>query len=191
LLSLNKIFDNSNDLKRIERIKRDEMKRVIEAALFTSRKILSLKEITQIFPKSNKNEILQLIHELIEEYNNIQTALEIVELSNNRFELRIKNYILNSIDKFAHRNLLKKSDIKTLATIAYLQPKAERKNLYELLGKSSSIYNSIRRLKNLKFIIENNKKFDLTQKFYDYFQLNVNNPNIIKEQVEKNLLYYE
>ncbi|MHA1342529.1 MAG: SMC-Scp complex subunit ScpB [Promethearchaeota archaeon] len=167
------------------------MKRVIEAALFTSRKILSLKEITQIFPKSNKNEILQLIHELIEEYNNIQTALEIVELSNNRFELRIKNYILNSIDKFAHRNLLKKSDIKTLATIAYLQPKAERKNLYELLGKSSSIYNSIRRLKNLKFIIENNKKFDLTQKFYDYFQLNVNNPNIIKEQVEKNLLYYE
>ena len=50
-----------------------------------------------MFPKNNKKEILKLVRELANDYKSFQTALEIIELSELRFELKVKNEIINSI----------------------------------------------------------------------------------------------
>ena len=91
---------------RHQRIKDDEIKREIEAALFKARRILSLEEICKLFPKIQKTKILELTYELIDEYKEVQTALEIVELADKRFELKIKDPI-DLIEKLLKRNKLK------------------------------------------------------------------------------------
>lgn len=170
---------------RLQRLKQYEIKREIEAAIFKARRILSLEEICKLFPKNQKSKILELTRELIEEYKEFQTALEITELAGTRFELKIKDPILNSIEKFTQGDLLRKSDVKTLSIIAYLQPNATRKEVRAKLGGTSIMYRNIKNLKELKFIIENDRKFYLTRHFYDYFQLKDNRDEIVKELLQR------
>ena len=170
---------------RLQRLKQYEIKREIEAAIFKARRILSLEEICKFFPKNQKNKILELTRDLIEEYKEFQTALEIIELADRRFELKVKDPILNSIEKFTQGDLLRKSDVKTLSIIAYLQPNATRKEVRANLGGISTIYRNIKNLKELKFIIENDCKFYLTRQFYDYFQLKENREENVKELLQK------
>lgn len=174
------IYSESEDYNRIQRVKNDETKRYIEAALFHARRILSLDEISSIFPDISKNNILNFIHELIEEYKTMVTSFEIIEYSDNRFELKIKDFTLNSVGKFTQGDLLKISDVKILAVIAYLQPNATRREIRLKLGNSSTMYKSINRLKKLNFIVEDNNFVKLTQFFFDYFQLKTKNIELIK-----------
>jgi len=169
LLSHNELY--SENVARIDRLRRYDIKREIEAALFSARRILSIKDIKNIFPKIHKKEILILIRELIEEYRTFKTSLEIIEFSDSRFELKLKDSIVNSIEKFTQGDLLEKNDIKTLAIIAYLYPSATRKKLRQKLNNSSTMYTSLKNLKKLHFIIEKEQKISLTQYFYDYFQI--------------------
>ena len=90
--------DQLEDIARIDRIRKDDIKRNIEAGLFKARKTLSLNEICKIFPKNNKKEILKLIRELSNDYKTFKTALVIIEYSDLKFELKIKNQIINSIE---------------------------------------------------------------------------------------------
>lgn len=170
----------SEDFNRIQRVKNDEVKRYIEAALFNARKILSLDEISSIFSDISKNDVLKFIREIIEEYKTIPTSFEIIELSNNRFELKIKDYILNSVAKFTQGDLLKNSDVKILAVIAYLQPNATRREIRLKLRNLSTMYKSIIHLKKLNFIVEDNNFVKLTQYFFDYFQLKTRDNEIVK-----------
>lgn len=165
------IYSEKEDYTRIQRVKNDETKRYLEAALFNSRRILSLDEISSIFPDISKNNVLKFIHELIEEYKTMETSFEIIELSENRFELKIKDSILNSVGKFTQGDLLKNSDVKILAVIAYLQPSATRREIRLKVGSSSTMYKSLNRLKKLNFIVEDDHFVKLTRYFFDYFQL--------------------
>ncbi|MFX1394003.1 MAG: SMC-Scp complex subunit ScpB [Promethearchaeota archaeon] len=169
---------------RHQRLKYDKIKREIEAALFKARRILSLEELCKLYPKYQKTKILELIRDLIDEYKEVQTALEIAELVDTRFELKIKDPILNSIGKFTQGNLLRNSDVKTLSIIAFLQPNATRKKIRAKLGGKSTMYRNIKNLKELKFITENDSKFYLTRYFYDYFQLKENSNDIVKNLLQ-------
>ena len=167
---------------RLQRLKQDKIKRRIEAVLFKARRILSLEKICKIFSKNQKREILKLIRELADDYKEFKTSLEIVEFSNLRFQLKVKDSILNSIEKFTQGDLLRKSEIKTLAVIAYLQPSATRKKLYSKRGRSKTVYNNIERLKKLKLIFEKEETITLTKFFYDYFQIKEENTdNLLKK----------
>ena len=176
--------DQLEDIARIDRIRKDDIKRNIEAGLFKARKTLSLNEICKIFPKNNKKEILKLIRELSNDYKTFKTALVIIEYSDLKFELKIKNQIINSIENFTQGNFLSNSEIKTLAVITYLQPSATLKNLYTKRGRSKTVNSNIEKLKKLKFIIEKEGLFILTQNFYDYFQLKGINREKIKKLLE-------
>jgi len=101
----------------------------------------------------------------------METSFEIIELSENRFELKIKDSILNSVGKFTQGDLLKNSDVKILAVIAYLQPSATRREIRLKVGSSSTMYKSLNRLKKLNFIVEDDHFVKLTRYFFDYFQL--------------------
>lgn len=179
--------DQLEDIARIDRIRKDDIKRNIEAGLFKARKPLSLIEICRMFPKNKKREILKLVRELSNDYKSFQTALEIIELSELRFELIVKNQIINSIENFTQDNLLSKSEIKTLAVITYLQPSATLKNLYTKRGRSKTINNNIERLKKLKFIVDKDGLLILTKNFFDYFHLKDFNREKIKTLLENQI----
>lgn len=167
---------------RLQRVAQDKIKRRIEAALFKARRILSSEEICKIFPKNQKIDVLKLIRELADDYKEFKTSLEIAEFSNLRFQLKVKDSILNSIEKFTQGDLLRKSEIKTLAVIAYLQPSATCKKLYSKRGRSKTVYNNIERLKKLKLIFEKEETITLTKFFYDYFQIKEENTdNLLKK----------
>jgi len=170
---------------RLQRVAQDNIKRRIESALFKARRILPLEEIYKIFHKNEKGDVLKLIRELAEEYKEFKTSLEIVEFSNLRFQLKVKDPILNSIEKFTRGDLLRKSEIKTLAVIAYLQPSATLKKLYSKRGRSKTVYNNIERLKKLKIIFEKEETIFLTKYFYEYFQIKEENNDIVKNLIEK------
>ena len=170
---------------RLQRIAQDKVKRRIEATLFKARRILSSEEICNIFPKNKKSDVLKLIRELADDYKEFKTSLEIVEFSNLRFQLKVKDPILNSIEKFTRGDLLRKSEIKTLAVIAYLQPSATLKKLYSKRGRSKTVYNNIERLKKLKLIFEKEETIFLTNNFYDYFQIKEENDDIVKNLLKK------
>ena len=170
---------------RLQRVAQDKIKRRIEAALFKARRILSSEEIYKIFPKNKKRDVLKLIRELADDYKEFKTSLEIVELSNLRFQLKVKDPILNSIEKFTQGDLFRKSEIKTLAVIAYLQPSATLKKLYSKRGRSKTVYNNIERLKKLKLIFEKEETIFLTKHFYDYFQIKEENNDIVKNLLKK------
>jgi len=172
LLSHKRIHSNQLDEKeRIERIRKDEIKRHIESALFTARRILSLNEICKIFHKNRKEDILKLIRELSVDYKNFSSVFEIIELFDFKFHFKVKDHTLNSIAGFTQGNLLSKSEIKTLAVISYLQPSATVKNLFSKRGRSKTVYNNIERLKKLKFVAEKDGLLVLTQNFFDYFNI--------------------
>lgn len=171
-------YDENRNKKRIQRLERDNIKREIEAILFKTRKILSLEKLNKISPNISAKETLELTRELILEYKKLNSALEIVELSNKRFELKVKDPILNSIEKFTLGDFMRKNDIKTLAVIAHYHPSATRKKVRATL-KSSSMYNSIKNLKKFNFIKENDGKIILTSFFFDYFQLKSDNELVL------------
>ena len=104
-----------------------------------------------------------------------------------RFELKVKECAINSIERFTQGDLLSKSEIKTLAMIAYLQPSTTLKNLYAKRGRSKTVYNNVESLKKLKFIIEKEGLLTLTQNFFDYFHFKGINRENIKKLLE-NLL---
>ena len=152
----------------------------IEALLYIARRPVGIDEIQEVIPNKSKTQLLNLIYQLIERYYEYNSALEIVELSNSRFELNLKDSMVNSIENFTFGNLLKPSEIKTLSVIAYFQPSIERQILYEHLGKASSVYISIRNLKKLNFINESKKRLSLSDFFYDYFKLDSKDPDLVK-----------
>ena len=173
--------------ERIERIRKDEIKRNIEAVLFKARRILSLNEILKIFHSYKKEDILKLIRELSNDYKNFNSVFNIIELSNFKFHMKVKDHILNSIGGFTQGNLLSKSEIKTLAVISYLQPSATRRNIFAKRGRSKTVYNNIESLKKLKFIAEKDGLHILTQNFFDYFNIKDVNSEKVKKLLE-NLL---
>ena len=170
---------------RLQRVAQDKIKRRIEATLFKARRILSSEEIYKIFPKNKKRDVLKLIRELADDYKEFKTSLEIVEFSNLRFQLKVKDPILNSIENFTRGDLFRKSEIKTLAVIAYLQPSATLKKLYSKRGRSKTVYNNIERLKKLKLIFVKEDTIFLTKHFYEYFQIKEENNDIVKNLLNK------
>lgn len=186
----NELEEISVNKEHLNRLKEAEYKKRIEALLFSARRILSIKEIKNHFDDLSKQKVIKLTRDLIDEYNNFNTALEIVELSDKRFQLKIKDPIINSIDKFIHGKHLRRSTIKTLAVIVYLQPEATRTSLYKVRGRSSTVYRNIRTLIDKDFIKEVDRTFYLTRTFYDYFQLKKKDPSkakkILQAVLEKN-----
>lgn len=165
------VAEQLDDIKREERLRKDELKREIEAALFIARRPLAIDELREFCSNLSKEELLDIIEELIEEFKQLNTAFEIVSHLKNKFELKVKDIVLNSIEIFTKGDLLNKKDIIVLAVILYLRSMASRKNIYSKLGKTSSICRSVKKLKDLNMISENKGFISLKQHFFEYFQM--------------------
>lgn len=181
---------NSNTEKTVNQEKNDmgEAERSmikVEAALYVSGRPLTLKEICSVLKTSSKNKTRRFTRMLMEEYASRNTALEILELNDDRYVLQLKPEFTRQVKKLVKRPLLTRGPLKTLAYIAYKQPVAQ-KRVAEMRGSHS--YGHIRQLKDMDLVVGEKKGrspvLRTTDHFADYFGLSHYLP-VMKRQLKK------
>ncbi len=150
----------------------DTKLRLIEAALYVAGRPLDLKTLCSIVNSRSEKKVQKLARMLMREYRKRATALEILELSDNRFVMQLKSEFSNKVKKLAIRPLLTDGPLRTLSYIAYRQP-ISQKQVVEVRGKHA--YRHIKELVKMGLVSREKNGRDLilrtTDFFADYFGL--------------------
>jgi segregation and condensation protein B len=145
---------------------------LLEAALYVSGRPLDLKTLASIIKTRSKNKTRRLARRLMEEYKNRNSALEILELEDERFVLQLKAEYTPKVRKLALRPLLSKGPLKTLSYIAYRQP-VSQSHVIDVRGQHA--YQHIKQLEDLGLITRERRGrtrvIRTTEFFADYFNL--------------------
>ncbi|MEM1513544.1 MAG: SMC-Scp complex subunit ScpB [Candidatus Thermoplasmatota archaeon] len=156
-----------------------EVKKVIEAILFASGKLVSKEDIKKFFLFKDK-EIEDAIMQLKEQYKD--SAIEIIE-SENRYAMQVRDRYVEYTKKFAPLEI-PKNLLKTLSIIAYHQP-IKQSDLRKILGEK--VYEHIKELQKKGFLKLHDhgrtKIIETSQFFYDYFGFDKKD----KEKIKKSL----
>jgi segregation and condensation protein B len=104
-----------------------ELKRIIEAILFVSPKLVTIKGLFKKLEGCSLKDVEDALDELTKEYNYSERALEIVQVSGG-FQMRTKVDYKEWIKRFVKEKdvELTKSVLEALAAIAYKQPVTKR-----------------------------------------------------------------
>jgi len=169
------------NLSPAEKMKRDIA--LIEAALYVSGRPLDLKTLCSLLKTRSKRKVENLIRILIEEYKNRDTALEILQLEDERFVLQLKAEYTPEVRRLALKPLLSPGPLKTLSYIAYRQP-ISQKQVIDVRGTHA--YGHVKQLEDMGLIERERRGRTLvlrtTEYFADYFGLS-HNPQILKKQL--------
>jgi len=159
----------------LEDLKRDKWKRdlaLIEAGLYVAGRPLDLKTLGSLVRSRSKRRVQRLARALIKEYTERDTALEILELEDERFVLQLKAEYSPMVRRLALRPLLSKGPLKTLSYIAYRQPVVQAR-VIDVRGGHA--YGHLKQLEDLDLISRErsgrNTMVRTTEFFADYFGL--------------------
>lgn len=145
-------------------------KRLIEAALFLSGRAMSLEELRKLTGIGALGYLQKLTKELMQEYNDRGSAVEILE-ADGKYVMRVRNEYIGQVKQFAQETEISKNALRTLAYIA--------KNdgvLKSLLARriGSQIYQDVHELVENGFVklqaAGRTSKIFVTEKFKKYFQ---------------------
>lgn len=158
---------------------------LIEAALYVAGRPLDLKRLGSVTRIRSKRKVRSIARMLMKEYQNRSTALEILELEDQRFVLQLKSEYSARVRRLSVRPLLTIGPLKTLSYIAYRQP-VSRKQVVEARGGHA--YGHIKRLNDMG-LIECEKDgrtstIRTTDYFADYFGLS-HKPRLMKRQLRR------
>ncbi len=158
---------------------------LIEAALYVAGRPLDLKTLGSITKIRSKRKVQSIARMLMKEYKHRNTALEILELQDQRFVLQLNAEYSLKVRRLAVKPLLSMGPLKTLSYIAYRQP-ASQKKVIEARGGHA--YAHIKTLKDMGLIelIKDGKTriIKTTDYFADYFGLS-HDPRFMKQQLRK------
>jgi len=158
---------------------------LVEAALYVTGRPLDLNELCSVLKTRSKNKARKLVKMLMKEYANRNTALEILELKDERYVLQLKIEFTPLVKKLVKKPLLSTGPLKTLAYVAYRQP-VSQKRVAEMRGHHS--YGHIKQLKEMDLIIGERKGrstfLRTTEYFADYFGLS-HELSAMKRQLKK------
>lgn len=175
-------------------MKKEKIKGVIEATLFASGRVVTLKEL-ELSLELDQKIIIDVINEMQEEQKVAERGIEIVKV-NNGYTLASKKdyheYIYNVIDKRVKPNL-SQAALEVLAIIAY-NPKITRAEIDNIRGVESNA--ALYRLLEHN-LIEDAGKLDLpgrpvaykvTEEFLKKFGLNTEEdlPDLPKYKMDEN-----
>lgn len=162
----------------------EDLKPLIEAALFVSGRKLSIEEFAKICRSGNIGIIRKTLEKLQEEYQERNSGLEIYE-SDREYGMRIKPEFEESIMHLVPETDIQPAMLKTLALIAYEQPITQAKVVKE---RGNRAYKYIKKLREQEFIdakkSSRTKILTTTSKFRDYFQIH-DLRELVKEKTEK------
>lgn len=158
---------------------------LVEAALYVAGRPLNLKELCSVLNTRSKNKTRKLARTLMKEYASRKTALEILELKDERYVLQLKAEFTPRVRKLVKRPLLSTGPLKTLAYIAYRQP-VSQKRVVDVRGHH--VYGHIKLLKETDLVVGERRGrstfLRTTEYFADYFGLS-HDLSSMKRQLKK------
>jgi len=145
---------------------------LLEAALYVAGRPLELNTLASVIKTRSKNKTRRRVRKLVEEYGNRDTALEILELEDERFVFQLKAEYTPKVRKLALRPLLTVGPLKTLSYIAFRQP-VPQSHVIDVRGHHA--YQHLRQLEDFGLVIREKtgrtKVIRTTKFFADYFSL--------------------
>ena len=157
--------------------------RLIEAALFSAEKPLSIRELKEL-TRMDKNEVTSSLRSLVQSYRKRETSLEISHVGR-KYTMNVREIYAKPVRSLASPDIPKKL-WKTLALIAYHEP-VKQSELQNMLG--SRIYEHIRELKELNMITlkadGNTRIISTTHLFPEYFGIESGDMENIKMHLAK------
>jgi segregation and condensation protein B len=124
-------------------LKSTEYRKRIEAALFASGRPLSIGQLKSAAGVRKVEKVENALKELIEEYRARDTSLEIVEIGEGNYMLRVKPEYRGFIKRVGMKPMISRAALKTLTLIGLKQPVTQSK----IIGfRGSHAYKQIRRL---------------------------------------------
>lgn len=158
---------------------------LVEAALYVAGKPLDLNELCAVLGTRSKKKAKKLAATLMQEYAARNTALEILELKDERYVLQVKADYTPLVKRLVNRPLLSSGPLKTLSYIAYRQP-ISQKRVVEVRGQHS--YGHIKVLKEMGLIAAERSGRSMALKttdyFADYFGL-LHDPSLMKKELKR------
>jgi segregation and condensation protein B len=155
-----------------EQEKTRHMLSLIEAALYVAGRPLDLKTLGSMINTRSKKKIRMLATTLMKEYEDRDTALEIIEVEDERFVLQLKAEFTPKVRRLAIKPLLSVGPLKTLSYIAYRQP-VPQAQVVDVRGHHSYVH--LKQLEGLGLIERERagrtKIIRTTEFFADYFGL--------------------
>lgn len=161
---------NLQERQTAEKMQRDLV--LLEAALYVAGRPLDLNELCLVLKTRSKNKTRKLAKMLVKEYATRNTALEILELKDERYVLQLKAELTPCVKKLVTRPLLSTGPLKTLSYIAYRQP-VSQKRVVDVRGHHA--YGHIKLLKEMSLLASErsgrSNVLRTTEYFADYFGL--------------------
>jgi len=155
---------------------------MVEAALYVAGHPLDINELCSVLKTRSKAKARNVIESLIQDYMKRNTAVEILELKDERFVMQLKSDFTPLVKKFVNRPLLSIGPLKTLAYIAYRQPVAQ-KRVVDVRGHHS--YGHIKVLREMGLIATERTGRSMilrtTEYFADYFGLSQDTASLKRE----------
>lgn len=140
--------------------------RLLEAALYVAGRPLDLNELCSVLSTRSKKKTKKFTKALIKEYSARNTALEILELKDDRYVLQLKADFTPLVKKLVNRPLLSSGPLKTLSYIAYRQP-ISQKRVIEVRGQHA--YGHVKLLRDMRLVAAERAGRSMTLRTTDYF----------------------
>ena len=140
--------------------------RLLEAALYVAGRPLNLNDLCSVLSTRSKNKTKKYLKALVQEYSARNTALEILELKDERYVLQLKPDFTPLIKKLVNRPLLSPGPLKTLSYIAYRQP-ISQKRVIEVRGQHA--YGHVKLLRDMGLVAAERAGRSMTLRTTDYF----------------------
>jgi segregation and condensation protein B len=155
---------------------------LVEAALYVAGRPLDLNEICSVLKTRSKNKTKKLAKTLLKEYASRNSALEILELKDERYVLQLKPDFTPHVRKLVKRPLLSTGPLKTLSYVAYRQPTSQ-KRVVDVRGHHA--YGHVKLLKEMGLVATERSGrstvLRTTEYFADYFGLSHDTATMKKE----------
>jgi len=140
--------------------------RLLEAALYVAGRPLDLNELCSVLSTRSKKKTEKYLKVLMQEYLVRNTALEILELKDDRYVLQLKADFTPLVKKLVNRPLLSAGPLKTLSYIAYRQP-VSQKRVIQVRGQHA--YGHIKLLRDMRLVGAERAGRSMTLRTTDYF----------------------
>jgi segregation and condensation protein B len=156
-----------DELKKVQDAEKKQRRlRLLEAALYVAGRPLNLNELCSVLNTRSKNKTKKYTKMLIQEYSARNTALEILELNDERYVLQLKADFTPLVKKLVNRPLLSSGPLKTLSYIAYRQP-ISQKRVIQVRGQHA--YGHVKLLRDMGLVAAERAGRSMTLRTTDYF----------------------
>jgi segregation and condensation protein B len=171
---------NAHRKKTDDRVKQELA--LVEAALYVAGRPLEINELCSVLNTRSKKRTKKLVEAISHEYAERNSALEILELKDERYVLQLKSNFTPRVRKLVKRPLLSMGPLKTLSYIAYRQP-VSQKRVIDVRGHHA--YGHVKILKEMGLIASEragrSSVLKTTEYFADYFALSRDTASIKRE----------